>query len=74
LQAAFHSRIAWRVVDWQGLTANPTTSELAAGDQVAMYVKSDKLGFAYNTDGRINYWVFTLNGSTTTLTNSSSAP
>jgi len=58
----------------QELTANPTTAELAAGNQVAMYVKADKLVFAYNQGGTIKYIVFTLDGSTATFTNSSSAP
>jgi hypothetical protein len=55
-------------------STNPTTSELAAGDQAALYVKGDKFVIAYNQGGTIKYIVFTLDGSTTTFTNSTSAP
>lgn len=58
----------------QELSANPTTSELAAGNQAAIYVKADKLVIAYNQGGTIKYIVFALDGSTTSFTNSSSAP
>ena len=54
--------------------ANPGTGDLAADEEVAMYRKADKLVFAYNAAGTMNYLVFTLDGSTTTFTNSTTAP
>lgn len=54
--------------------ANPGTGDLAAGEEVAMYRKADKLVFAYNAAGTMNYLVFTLDGATTTFTNSTTAP
>lgn len=46
------------------LSTNPTTSELAAGDQISMYRKADKLIFAYNNGGTITYLVFDLTAGT----------
>jgi hypothetical protein len=69
----------WRI-DAEGwfigkeLSANPTTTELTAGDHAALYVKNDKFVIAYNQGGTIKYIVFTLDGSTTTFTNSTTAP
>jgi hypothetical protein len=59
--------------------ANPSASDLTSGsnakDRVQMYMKADKLVFAYNDGaGAVNYLVAPLDGSTTTWTNSSSAP
>jgi hypothetical protein len=56
------------------LTANPTTTELSSGDQAAIYVKGDKLVIAYNQGGVIKYITIPLDGSTTTWTNSTTAP
>ena len=69
----------WRIAHggWligKELTANPTTAELTAGDQIAIYVKADKLVIAYNQGGTIKYISIPLDGSTTTWTNSTSAP
>lgn len=62
----------WIVQD--ELDANPTTTELDASDSVAIYNKANKFVIAYNLAGTINYLVATLDGSTATWTNSTSAP
>lgn len=54
--------------------ANPGTGDLASNEEFAMYRKADKLVFAYNVAGTMNYLVFTLDGATTTFTNSTTAP
>lgn len=54
--------------------ANPGTGDLVSNEEFAMYRKADKLVFAYNAGGTMNYLVFTLNGTTTTFTNSTTAP
>jgi hypothetical protein len=69
----------WRVGHggwWVGkeLTANPTTTELADGDQVAIYKKADKLVIAHNVGGTINYLTIDLDGSDTTWAQGTSAP
>lgn len=61
------------------ISANPAASDLTSGsnakDRVAMYMKADKLVFAYNDGaGTVNYLTFTLDGATTTFTNSTTAP
>lgn len=63
---------AWSIQAESG--SNPTTAELTAGDHFACYRKADKLIFAYNNGGTMNYLVATLDGSTTTFTNSTTAP
>ena len=54
--------------------ANPGTGDLVSNEEFAMYRKADKLVFAYNAAGTMNYLVFTLDGATTTFTNSTTAP
>jgi hypothetical protein len=61
------------------LSSNPAAADVTSGsnakDKVAMYMKADKLVFAYNDGaGTVNYLSIALDGSTTTWTNSSSAP
>ena len=48
------------------LSANPTTTELAAGDQMAFYRKADKAIIAYNNGGTMTYLVFDLTVGTGT--------
>jgi hypothetical protein len=48
------------------LTTNPTTSELADGDQMAFYRKADKAIIAFNKSGTITYLVFDLTVATGT--------
>lgn len=46
----------WLIV--KELSTNPTTTQLAAGDQFAVYKKADKIIFAVNEGGTIKYLVF----------------
>ena len=62
----------WQIMD--EADSNPTTTELDASDSVAIYNKADKLVFAYNLGGVMNYLTIPLDGSTTTWTNSTAAP
>src|SRR5690606_855582 len=55
-------------------TADPTSSQLSAGDHFAIYRKNDKLVIAYNNGGTITYLTIPLDGSTTTFTQSTTAP
>jgi len=55
-------------------TADPTTSQLTAGDHFSIYRKNDKLVIAYNNGGTITYLTIPLDGSTTTWTQSTTAP
>lgn len=55
-------------------SANPTTSNLTAGDHFSIYRKANKLIFAYNNSGTMNYLSIPLDGSTTSWTNSTTAP
>lgn len=62
----------WQIMD--EADSNPTTTELDATDSFAMYMKADKLVFAYNVAGTMNYLTIPLDGATTTWTNSTTAP
>lgn len=55
-------------------TADPTTSQLTAGDHFALYRKNDKFVIAHNVGGTINYLAIALDGSATTWTQGTSAP
>jgi hypothetical protein len=55
-------------------SADPTSTQLSAGDQFAIYRKNDKLVIAYNNGGTITYLTIPLDGSTSTWTQSTSAP
>ena len=72
LQAATTTGGGWAIMD--EADANPTATELAADDAVAIYNKADKLVFAYNNGGTMTYISIPLDGSTTTWTHSTSAP
>lgn len=54
--------------------ANPTTTELDADDSFAIYSKANTFVIAYNLAGTMNYLTIPLDGSTTTWTNSTTAP
>jgi hypothetical protein len=54
--------------------ANPGTGDLAADDAFAIYRKADKLVFAYNLAGAMNYLTIPLDGSSTAWTNGTTAP
>ena len=54
--------------------ADPSTTDLDASDSVAIYTKSNKLVFAYNLAGVINYLTIPLDGATTTWTQGTTAP
>lgn len=58
--------------------ADPSAADLTSGanakDRVQMYMKNDKLVFAYNAAGTVTYVSIPLDGSTTTWTHSTSAP
>lgn len=54
--------------------ANPGTGDLTADEDFAIYRKGDKLVFAYNLAGAMNYATLALDGSTTTWVNSTTAP
>lgn len=61
------------------VASDPTAASLTSGsnakDRVRMYMKNDKLVFAYNDGaGNVNYLSIALDGSTTAWTNSNSAP
>ena len=69
----------WRIeqAGWlvgQEFTTDPGTTVLTAGADFAMYRKNDKLVFAHNVAGTINYLSIPLNGSTTTWTQNTTAP
>jgi hypothetical protein len=56
-------------------SANPVTGDFTATQSsAAIYTKTGKFVIAYNNGGTMTYLVATLNGSTTTWTNSTSAP
>ena len=55
-------------------TANPGTSELTSLGAASLYVKGSKFVIAYNNAGTITYITIPLDGSTATLTQSTSAP
>lgn len=55
-------------------TTDPTSSQLSAGDQFAIYKKNDKFVIAYNNAGTITYLTIPLDGATTTWTQSTTAP
>lgn len=60
------------------LGANPSASELTSGsnakDRFSMYMRNDKLVFAYNNAGTVTYITIPMDGSTTTWTHSTSTP
>lgn len=56
------------------VAAVPVVGDLSQDAAVAILRKADKLSFAYNLAGVMNYLTFTLDGSTTTFTNSTTAP
>jgi hypothetical protein len=56
-----------------GVSADLTTSEVGTSD-VAIYRKNSKIVFAYNNGGTMTYLSCPLDGSTTTWTNSTTAP
>jgi hypothetical protein len=62
----------WHIMD--EADSDPTTTELDSLDSFAVYAKNDKLVFAYNNAGTINYITIPFDGSTSTWTNSSTAP
>lgn len=69
----------WRIeqAGWlvgQEFATDPGTTVLTAGADFAMYRKNDKLVFAHNVAGTINYLSIPLNGSTTTWTQNTTAP
>lgn len=69
----------WRIeqAGWlvgQEFASDPGTSVLTAGADFAMYRKNDKLVFAHNVAGTINYLSIPLDGSTTTWTQNTTAP
>lgn len=73
---AVHVAAAFRAAE---RSADPSAADLTSGanakDRVQMYMKSDKLVFAYNDGaGTVNYLTIPLDGSTTTWTNGTSAP
>lgn len=54
---------------------NLTSGEAAnIRDRIGLFMKNDKVAFAYNNGGTINYLTGLADGSTTTWTNNSSAP
>jgi len=55
-------------------STDPTSSQLTAGNHFATYRKNDKLVIAYNNGGTITYLTIPLDGSTTTWTQSTTAP
>lgn len=69
----------WRIeqAGWlvgQEFATDPGTTVLTAGADFAMYRKNDKLVFAHNVTGTINYLSIPLDGSTTTWTQNTTAP
>lgn len=56
------------------LSANPTTSDLASGAAVAIYMKADTLVFAINDSGTMRYLSIALTGTGTTWTHGTAAP
>lgn len=62
------------VIVFDEADGDPTTANLDANDSVAVYTKNNKFVIAYNNAGVMTYLVATLNGSTTTWTNSTTAP
>lgn len=60
-------------------SSDPSASDLTVAgsnvqDVAAVYTKSDKLVIAYNRSGTVNYLTIPLDGSTTTFTQSTTAP
>jgi hypothetical protein len=59
-------------------TANPSAGDLTSGtnakDRLAVYMKADKLVFAYNNAGTVTYITLDLDGSDTSFTHGTSAP
>lgn len=62
----------WQIMD--EADSDPTTTELDANDSVAMYNKNNKLVFAFNNAGTITYISIPMDGSSTTWTQSTTAP
>lgn len=62
----------WIIQDEQD--TNPTTTELDANDAIAIYNKANKFVIAFNNAGTITYVSIPLDGSTTTWTQSTTAP
>lgn len=56
------------------VSANPTTSDLTSLAAFAIYMKGDRLIFAYNNAGTITYISIPMDGSTTTWTHNTTAP
>lgn len=60
------------------LAADPSAADLTSGanakDRLAVYMKSDKIVFAYNNAGTVTYVTLALDGSATTWVHSTSAP
>jgi hypothetical protein len=58
--------------------ADPSAATLTSGanakDRLGLYMKNDKLVFAYNNAGTVTYLSIPLNGSSTTWTHSTAAP
>jgi hypothetical protein len=70
---------AWEVwgAPWQvqaEATTDPTSTQLSDANHFAMYRKNDKLVFAVNIGGTINYLSIQLDGSDTSWSWSTSAP
>ena len=62
----------WIIQDEQD--ANATSTQLDANDSIAIYNKANKLVIAFNNAGVITYLTIPLDGSTTTWTQSTTAP
>lgn len=60
------------------VSANPSAADLTSGadakDRLQVYMKADKLVFAYNNAGTVTYITLDLDGSDTTWTHGTSAP
>jgi len=56
------------------LGSDPTTTQLADGNQFAIYRKNDRFVIAYNDGGTITYLYADLDGATTTWTQTTTAP
>jgi hypothetical protein len=69
-----------RAAGFKGLevAANPSAADLTSGanakDRLQVYMKADKLVFAYNNAGTVTYITLDLDGSDTTWTHGTSAP
>jgi hypothetical protein len=72
LEIADSSQNTWITMD--EADANPTSTQLDQDDSISIYNKADKLVFAYNNGGTITYLTIPLDGSTTTWTQTTTAP